>query len=181
MRGFAIPPACQGNAPTSTLLVSSTGAVYDVLSTYRVTTLERSGGLIYSTLPSSPSAAKPKVDPVRYVVVTDTVSASRTSLSGRTGVRREQHLGHDRSAVQRDIADSKPADAREVLGVPRHKSQLVFNGRGCDQGIGSSRNSNSRAIRPAVSCRTVNSGAREEGPAVRPSGSSLYFPLESSA
>ena len=49
-----------------------------------------------------------------------------------------------RCARSGDTSDSKPADAREVLGVSRHKPQSVFNGRGRDQGIGETQSELSR-------------------------------------
>ena len=58
--------------------------------------------------------------------------------------RRDQHLVTIRAACSGDVSDSEPADAREVLGVSRHQSQLVFNGRGRDQSIGETQSELSR-------------------------------------
>ena len=66
-------------------------------------------------------------------------------------------------ACSGDVADSKPADAREVLGVSRHKSQLVFNGRGGDQGIGETQSELSRDSTGSLGHRAVNDELAKRG------------------
>ncbi len=79
-----------------------------------------------------------------------TIVRTRQTESPRR-VRRPAPVG-----ASGEVSDSEPADTHEFLGVSRHQPQLVFNGRGSDQGIRETQSELSRDSTSPFSHGAVN-------------------------